>query len=154
MNKALSSLGSTAISERREQYHTQVCAAVCSTCQKKGEESYVLPGQSVKNTWVARICIPYYIVYVYFIISYHIISYHIILYYIYATKLLLYIKKTFIFLGVERHEQRLDDVPGMQGQCISTQRCMGFPSCWGCTRQGFREGRSTSRAAQHRAENV
>ena len=50
-------------------------------------------------------------------------------YYIYATKLLLYIKKTFIFLGVERHEQRLDDVPGMQGQCISTQRCMGFPSC-------------------------
>lgn len=55
--------------------------------------------------------------------------YYIILYYIYATKLLLYIKKTFIFLGVERHEQRLDDVPGMQGQCISTQRCMGFPSC-------------------------
>ena len=59
----------------------------------------------------------------------YILSYHIILYYIYAIKLLLYIKKTFIFLGVERHEQRLDDVPGMQGQCISTQRCMGFPSC-------------------------
>ena len=53
-----------------------------------------------------------------------------ILHYIYyTTKLLLYIKKTFIFLGVERHEQRLDDVPGMQGQCISTQRCVGFPSC-------------------------
>ena len=64
-----------------------------------------------------------------YIILYYIILYYIILYYIYATKLLLYIKKTFIFLGVERHEQRLDDVPGMQGQCISTQRYMGFPSC-------------------------
>lgn len=61
---------------------------------------------------------------------FHTISFmYIILYYIYAIKLLLYIKKTFIFLGAERHEQRLDDVPGMQGQCISTQRCMGFPSC-------------------------
>lgn len=107
MNKALCSLGSKAISEPKEQYHIEVSAAVCITCQKMGEGSYVLPGQSIKTLRLLE--------FVFYTILF-------ILCYNYATKLLVYIKKMFIFLGAERHEQGLDEVPGKQEQCSATQR--------------------------------
>jgi hypothetical protein len=68
---------------------------------------------------------------------------YIILYYIYAIKLLLYVKKTFIFLGAERHEQRLDDVPGMQGSAFPHR------GVWASPLAEVAPGRASEKAEAH-----